>query len=196
MNALTPWTPCEPPADAVELGRLGAPWGVKGWLKLIPYSADADVLLGARTWVLQPPAGRFGKGFTTFTGAVQIDVRECKAHGDGLVVRLQGLDDRDAADRLKGCSVWVSRASFPALAVDEYYWIDLIGCAVVNREGVALGTVDDLMATGATSVLVVKGQPAQPGEAVPECLIPFVPVYVDAVDVAAKRIVVDWQPDY
>jgi 16S rRNA processing protein RimM len=195
MNAPLPWTPTEPPADAVELGRLGAPWGVKGWLKLIPYSADADVLLGARAWVLHAPAGRFGKGFTTFSGAVQVDVRECKVHGDGLVVRLHGLDDRDIADRLKGCSVWVSRAAFPKLPDDEYYWVDLIGSSVVNREGVALGTVEDLMATGPTSVLVVKAE-ARGEEAATERLIPFVPVYVDRVDVAAKHITVDWQPDY
>lgn len=192
------WRACEPPEDAVELGRLGAPWGVKGWLKLVPYSADADVLLSTSHWVLRPPSGRFGRGFTSFSGAVEVRVRACKPHGDGLVVQLQGLDDRDVANRLKGCGVWVSRAEFPALPDDEYYWVDLIGATVTNREGLCLGQVQDLMATGPHSVMVVQAA-AEDGEAeasVTEVLIPFVPLYVDAVDVPGRRIAVDWQPDY
>lgn len=195
----TPWVTTTAPADAVEMGRLGGPWGVKGWLKLIPYSGDAEVLLDSRDWVLQAPAGRFGRGFTSFSGAVAVRVRECKPHGDGLVVRLEGLDDRDQADRLKGCSVWVSRSVFPALPEGEYYWVDLIGAQVVNREGLVLGVVHDLMATGPHSVLVVQPpESAQvPGVApAAEVLIPFVPLYVDRVDLAAKRIEVDWQLDY
>lgn len=195
----TPWVTTTAPADAVEMGRLGGPWGVKGWLKLIPYSGDAEVLLDSRDWVLQAPAGRFGRGFTSFSGAVAVRVRECKPHGDGLVVRLEGLDDRDQADRLKGCSVWVSRSAFPALPEGEYYWVDLIGAQVVNREGLVLGVVYDLMATGPHSVLVVQPPPsALAPDAAPaaEVLIPFVPLYVDRVDLAAKRIEVDWQLDY
>lgn len=195
----TPWVTTTAPADAVEMGRLGGPWGVKGWLKLIPYSGDAEVLLDSRDWVLQAPAGRFGRGFTSFSGAVAVRVRECKPHGDGLVVRLEGLDDRDQADRLKGCSVWVSRSVFPALPEGEYYWVDLIGAQVVNREGLVLGVVHDLMATGPHSVLVVQPPPSAqvPGAApAAEVLIPFVPLYVDRVDLAAKRIEVDWRLDY
>ena len=88
---------------------------------------------------------------------------------------------------------FIPRSSFPTPAEGEYYWVDLIGLAVVNREGVALGEVADLMATGPQQVLVVRyqqdGQPA-------ERLIPFVDAYVDAVDLDGKRITVDWQPDY
>ena len=190
------WRATALPEDAVELGRLGAPWGVKGWLKLVPYSADADVLLSTQDWVLCPPSGRFGRGFTTFAGAVSVRVRACKPHGDGLVVQLQGLDDRDLANRLKGCSVWVSRVEVPPLPDDEYYWVDLIGATVTNREGLCLGQVRDLMATGPHSVLVVQDADAEDETPAAEVLIPFVPVYVDAVDVAARRIAVDWQADY
>ena len=85
------------------------------------------------------------------------------------------------------------RESFPATSDDEYYWVDLIGLAVVNREGVALGTVSELLPTGPQTTLVLsyehEGKPC-------ERMIPFVSAYVDKVDLAGRRITVDWQPDY
>jgi len=101
------------------------------------------------------------------------------------------VDDRTAAELLKGARVFVPRSSFPTPADDEFYWVDLLGAEVVNREGFVLGTVEDLMPTGPQTVLViarqVDGQRA-------ETLIPFVNAYVDTVDVPGKRITVDWQP--
>jgi 16S rRNA processing protein RimM len=94
--------------------------------------------------------------------------------------------------------VFVSRSSFPAAGIDEYYWVDLIGLPVVNREGVALGEVKDLLSTGPQTVLVLEypkddgGEPGRAGER----MIPFVSAYVDQVDVPGRRILVDWQPDY
>jgi 16S rRNA processing protein RimM len=110
-----------------------------------------------------------------------------------VVARCHDITDRDAAQALKGSRIFVSRSSFPTAAADEFYWVDLIGLAVVNREGVDLGIVRDLVSTGPQTVLVIEY--AQ-GDAVRELLIPFVSVYVDDVDMAQRRILVDWQSDY
>ena len=100
--------------------------------------------------------------------------------------------DRDAAEALAGARVFVSRASFPTPADDEFYWVDLIGLAVTNREGLSLGAVVGLIETGPHCVLRV-----QPAEAdADEVLIPFVAAYVDRVDREGRAIHVDWQPDY
>ena len=97
------------------------------------------------------------------------------------------------AEKLRGARVFISRAAFPKTDDGEYYWVDLLGLSVVNREGVALGVVSDLMATGPQTVLVLAyeedGKPQ-------ERLIPFVDAFVDEVSLPEKRITVDWQPDY
>jgi 16S rRNA processing protein RimM len=104
------------------------------------------------------------------------------------------MADRTAAEALKGCRIFVPRSSFPTLGEEEYYWVDLLGLQVLNREGVALGQVHDLLSTGPQTVLVLH-EPIADGPPV-ERMIPFVAAYIDQVDVAAKRITVDWQPDY
>jgi len=88
----------------------------------------------------------------------------------------------------------VPRSVFPKADEDEYYWVDLIGLAVENREGVALGTVRELLTTGPQTVLVLDGEVVE-GKPV-ERMIPFVAAFIDQVDLAGRRIVVDWQPDY
>lgn len=182
------------PGDAVELGRLGEAWGIKGWSRLLPHSAAPEVLLSARHWWLQPPVPPHDRGFRAFSGVVAVAVAEVKPHADGLVVRLEGVGDRNGAEALKGARVLVARADFPAPQdPDEFYWVDLLGLQVVNREGVTLGVVRDLMATGPHSVLVLADE--RDGETT-ERLIPFVSAFVDAVDRSAGRITVDWQPDY
>jgi 16S rRNA processing protein RimM len=179
----------ELPPDAIEVGRIADAWGVKGWFKVIPHSASPEALFSSRRWYLQPPE----KGGKAFSGTVLLRVREAKEHSDSIVAAGQDIDDRAIAESLKGARIFVPRSSFPTAGEDEYYWVDLIGLQVVNREGVALGHVTDLVATGPQTVLVLEyeaqGKPA-------ERMIPFVAAYVDDVDLAAKRITVDWQPDY
>jgi 16S rRNA processing protein RimM len=141
-----------------------------------PFAADPQALASSKRWYLREPDAL-------------LRVTHAREHGGGVVAAAQEVPDRNAAEALKGARVFVARSSFPTAAADEYYWVDLIGCAVANREGVALGTVADLMDTGAHSVLrVVQGDD--------ERLIPFVAAYVDAVDVFAKRITVDWHLDF
>ncbi len=182
------------PADAVEVGRVQEAWGIKGWVRLHPHSASADVLLHARHWYLCVPEGRYARGFDAFTGTVSVEVAEVKPHADGLVAQLAEVPDRNAAEALKSARIFVSRADFPVTDnPDEYYWVDLIGLDVVNREGVALGVVRDLLPTGPHSVLCLE---AQDGDKTIERMIPFVSVYVDQVSLQDRRITVDWQPDY
>lgn len=181
--------PAELPADAVEVGRIADAWGIKGWFKVLPHSASPEALFSCRRWYLQPA----DRGPKSFVGTVLLRVREAKEHSDTVVASAQEIDDRSAAEALKGARVFVPRSSFPTPKDDEYYWVDLIGLAVVNREGMALGSVKELLSTGPQTVLLIEylqdGEPA-------ERMIPFVSAYVDTVDLAGKRIMVDWQPDY
>lgn len=178
------------PADAVEVGRIADAWGVKGWFKVVPFSNDPEALLSAKTWFLQPSE----KGVKSFfSGTVQLGIRQARAHSDALVAWAHGVEDRDAAEALRGSRVFVPRESFPATEEGEYYWVDLIGLPVVNREGVALGTVRELLPTGPQTTLVLTYE--HEGKA-RERLIPFVSAFVDQVDLAGRRITVDWQPDY
>lgn len=191
-------TPSSLPDDAIEVGRILDAWGVKGWVKILPHSTDPEALFAAKSWFLQAPDAKFRPGFTLFSGTVTLSVDESKVHSDTVVAKFLGLDDRNAAEALRGARIFLPRSSFPAASKDEYYWVDLIGLKVVNREGVDLGLVRDLMATGPHSVLCVEytAQQEDGGTTTAERMIPFVSVYVDAVDIAGKCITVDWQPDY
>ncbi len=186
------------PDDAIEVGRILDAWGVKGWVKILPHSTHPEALFSAKSWFLQAPEAKYRPGFTVFSGTVSLNVAEAKTHSDSVVAKITGIDDRNAAEALRGARIFLPRSSFPAASKDEYYWVDLIGLNVVNREGVALGCVRDLMATGPHSVLCVEYSAIQEdGTATTaERMIPFVSVYVDAVDLAGKCITVDWQPDY
>jgi 16S rRNA processing protein RimM len=179
----------ELPADAIEVGRILDAWGIKGWFKVLPYSASPEALFSSKRWFLLPSE----KGAKTFTGPVKLAIKEAKEHSDAVVASAHDVPDRDAAEALRGARIFVARSSFPTPDPDEYYWVDLIGLDVVNREGVALGAVRELLSTGPQTVLVVgyehEGKPA-------ERMIPFVAAYVDKVDLAARQISVDWQPDY
>lgn len=186
------------PEDALEVGRILDAWGIKGWLKILPHSTDPEALFSAKTWFLQVPEAKFRPGFTAFSGTVSLKVDEAKIHSGSVVAKFSGLDDRNAAEALRGARIFLSRSSFPAASTDEYYWVDLIGLNVVNREGIALGCVRDLMTTGPQSVLCIEYASAQEDgtSTTAERMIPFVAVYVDKVDIAGKCITVDWQPDY
>lgn len=182
------------PADAVEVGRVQEAWGIKGWVRLHPYSAAPEALFHSRQWYLAPPEGRYARGFDAFTGTVSVGVSEIKFHGEGVVAQLDTVPDRNAAESLRGARIYIARADFPeSTDPDEFYWVDLIGLTVVNREGLSLGIVRDLMPTGPHSVLVLE---YEADGKLQERLIPFVSAFVDEVDKVAGRITVDWQPDY
>jgi 16S rRNA processing protein RimM len=179
----------ELPADAIEVGRIADAWGIKGWLKVLPYSASPEALFSSKRWFLQPAE----RGAKTFSGTVLLKIKEAKEHSDSVVATSAEVPDRNAAELLKGARIFVSRASFPTPETDEYYWVDLMGLDVVNREGVALGAVRELLHTGPQTVLVLAYE--EEGKA-KERMIPFVSAYIDTVDLAGRRITADWQPDY
>ena len=186
------------PDDAVEVGRVLDAWGVKGWLKILPHSTEPEALFVAKSWFLQVPDVKFRPSFNAFTGTVSVAVDEAKTHSDSVVAKIDGLDDRNDAESLRGCRIFLPRSAFPKASKDEYYWVDLIGLNVVNREGISLGCVRDLMATGPNSVLCVEYQATQEdgSSKADERMIPFVSAYVDSVDMLGRLITVDWQPDY
>jgi len=217
------------PEDAIEVGRILGAWGIKGGIKVLPFAADASALLSAKVWFLKPAeslkkpsAAAVAKPGKTAAAAVTpahktlaqkaalaaplpfaLNVKGVRDQGDALVCTAPEIADRDAAEALKGVRVFVSRATFPAPDPDEFYWIDLIGLAVFNRDNAALGEVIGLIDTGPHCVLRVKPASAEgeggeaPAEpAADERLIPFVEAYVDSVDIAGRRIVVDWGLDY
>lgn len=193
----SPFAAAPLPDDAIELGRVLEAWGIKGWVRVQPHSADTDALMAADTWFLQPPEARFARGFDAFVGSVQVKVAEVKAHRDGVVARFEGMDDRNLAEALKGVRIYLPRSAFPETPEGEYYWVDLIGLEVFNRQGEPMGVVRDLMPTGPHSVLVLAYTETLDGkEQAAERMIPFVAAYVDGVDQQARRITVDWQKDY
>lgn len=177
-----------PAADAIEVGRILEPWGVKGWLRIRAHAADPQTLLAARVWRLEPPDAATSAAPVPLPQTISI--REVRRHGDGLVALAEGIEDRTGAERFAGARILIERAQFPAPESDEFYWADLVGCAVSNREGVSLGTVSGLLDNGVQSVLRIAA-----GDA-PERLVPFVAAYVDTVDLAARTIRVDWGLDY
>lgn len=192
-NSLPGLEPSGLPDDAVEVGRILDAWGVKGWVKVLAHSASSEALFASGRWYMQPPDPKHRPGFDAFSGTVVLNVSESKTHSDSVVAKFEGIDDRTPAEALRGARLFVPRSSFPNAGQDEYYWVDLIGLNVVNREGLTLGCVRDLMATGPHSVLCVEY--TAEGQTL-ERMIPFVAAYVDKVDQAAKLITVDWQPDY
>lgn len=159
------------------MGRIGAPFGIKGWVKVQPYTETLDSLFDYDVWQL-------GRG----EGWQDIEVEEAAVHGDGLIAKLVGIESREQAFALRGREVAVNREELPEAAENEYYWNDLIGLTVVNRQGMELGQVAGLMETGSHDVLVVKGER--------ERLIPFADAYVTSVDLPGRRIEVDWEGDW
>jgi 16S rRNA processing protein RimM len=176
----------ELPADAIEVGRIADAWGIKGWFKVLPHSAVPEALFSSKRWLLQPPGDARGPAF-------RLPISEAKEHSDCIVARSDEVPDRTAAEALRGARVFVPRSSFPSTGDDEYYWVDLIGLCVVNREGVALGKVRELLASGPQTTLVLDGE--HEGKPV-ERMVPFVAVFIDKVDLPARLISVDWQADY
>jgi 16S rRNA processing protein RimM len=200
--------PFEPafPDDAVEVGRVLGAWGIKGGIRVMPFAKDPQALFSSRRWFIRPPDGPQAV-LSTRPGAYPpvLRITSSKEQGDSVVATAQELPDRNAAEAMKGARIYIARSSFPTAGDGEFYWIDLIGLDVVNREGQALGTVVGLIDTGAHSVLRLR----RPDAAAPadadapqaaadesERLIPFVGAFIDGVDLAARRITADWGLDY
>jgi len=175
------------PDDLIQVGHITGAYGLRGGIRVSPYSLDADALLSVKTWWLDKPSLR------------PVQVRNAKSHSGDVTATLVDVTDREMAEALKGATVQVSRADFPALPEDEYYWTDLIGLETVNLQGEALGKVTDMMHNGAQSILRITPEAdpnAAPDAKAPERLVPFVDQYVKTVDLQARLITLDWGLDY
>ena len=196
MSLPGPTSTAEPgwPDDAVEVGRIVDAWGLKGWVKVQPFAADPQALFSSRRWFLKPSE----KTPVARPGLVPplLRITQVKDHGDVVVAQAQEVPDRTAAEALRGARVFIGRSNFPSAGADEYYWVDLIGLAVVNRQGEQLGNVVGLIDTGPHSVLriVPEGLASTGPDA--ERLIPFVAAYVDDVSLEQRLITVDWGLDF
>jgi 16S rRNA processing protein RimM len=175
------------PDDLTQVGYVSGAYGVTGSIRVTPFSADADALLNVKTWWLDK------------SGLRAVSVRTAKLHGGDVVAQLVGVVGRDASEALKGAAVSIPRSQFPELPADEYYWSDLIGLDVVNLQGEALGQVTDMMDNGVQSIFRISpaaDAAADAGAKAPERLIPYVDQYVKSIDLATKKITVDWGLDY
>ena len=161
----------------VVMGHVTGPFGVRGWIKVRTYTETLDSLLDYPVWWL----GKDGN-WREYT------VLEADVHGKGLIASLEGCASREASEILQGSQIALPRAQLPEADENEYYWSDLIGRSVVNVQGDILGQVSELLETGASDVLVVKGDR--------ERLIPFVKSVVLEVDLTKDLIKVDWAADY
>ena len=170
------------PADLVEVGHVGGAYGIRGWVRIRPYSAGAEALLAVKEWWLDSPRLH------------DVKVMQARRQGLDIVACLAGVAERHAAEALRGAVVRISRRHFPALDEGEYYWVDLIGLAVFNRQGICLGTVKGLMDNGVHPVLQIEtGMPEGKKR---ELLIPFVERHVGKIDTENRKMTVDWELDY
>ena len=168
--------------DFIVLGKISSPYGIKGWVKIFSYTDPADNILQYQPWFIKR------KGIWE-----RVAIKEGRIHGKSLVAFIDSINDRDSAQRLKGCEIAIRREQLPPAKPGEYYWIDLIGLRVVNQLGIELGVVDHLMETGANDVLVVLDA-TQNGK---ERLIPFVMnEFVKTVDLENNALYVDWDADF
>lgn len=166
-------------SEPVILGRIGAPFGLKGWVHVRPFTEDPDSLLDYSHWQLSHKSG-----WKT------VEVLEAKPHGKGLVALLASCKTREDAAAITNADIAVDRELLPELPENNYYWADLIGLDVITEKGEILGQVDSLFETGANDVLVVKN-------ANREHLLPYVPEdYILEIDLKKRLMRVRWDPEF
>jgi 16S rRNA processing protein RimM len=167
------------PTRRILVGRIHGAFGVRGELKLESLTEPPSNLLRYQPWILRDALGR------------EREVAEARARpgGKGLIATIPGIDDRDAAEALRGAELYMPRSALPPPKGGEFYWIDLEGLRVENLEGADFGTVAYVFSNGANDVLLARGER--------ERMIPFVrPDYVRELDFDRGRIVVDWDAEF
>lgn len=170
--------PASPPRAGCEvvLGRIGAPFGVQGWVRVASYTEPPERIADYSSWQLV----RDGR-------VERRRVLEWQRAGRGVAVRLEGVATRPDAQGLTGCEVRVGRDELPPTASGEYYWHDLIGLEAVNPAGERLGRVDGILDLPAHPVLTLAGDR--------ERLVPLVRERLVHVDLESGRVTLDWHPD-
>jgi 16S rRNA processing protein RimM len=166
----------------IVLGRVVAPYGVRGWLKVKPFADDPDAWRVMPQWWL-------AKDVAADDDWQAFKLEGLRPHGAGWIAKFAEVGDRAAAEGLDGWFFGAPREDLPRNEGNEYYWADLIGLEVVNEQGESLGRIESLIETGAHDVLQVKD-----GET--KRLLPFVGQVMKDVDVAGGRIRVAWGSDW
>ena len=169
----------------IILGKVGAVYGIKGWLKIHSFTDETEAILDYFPWSLK-------LGSNTQT----VEITDWRKHNKVLIVKVAGIDDRDEAQAFVGSEILTNEAALPELSQDDFYWRDLIGMSVVTNKGYDLGVVTDMMETGANDVLVVKAN-LKDGFSKKERLIPYLfEQVIISVDANTKQICVDWEPGF
>ncbi len=164
-------------SQRIIVGHISGIYGVQGWLKIVSYTRPRDNIFSYHPWSISRKQDW-----------QEIELLDSKPQGKGLIARLEDITNRDEARELLNAEIAIYRSQLPESAADEYYWHDLLGLQVVNQQGITLGSVSELMETGANDVLVVEGEHRQ--------LIPFVEgVYILNIDLEQGAIQVDWQAE-
>lgn len=169
-------------SDKVVIGKIGAPHGVKGWVKINTYTDSPEGIFDYQPWLLGD-----GKEY-------QID--QWRPHGKVLVAKIVGIETRDDAERIKNLDISISADQLPELDENEFYWRELTGMQVVTTQGYDLGVVKDVFNTGANDIIQVRAN-AKDAFGLKERLLPFVmDEVIQSVDKEGKVITVDWDPGF
>ncbi len=165
-----------PDSSYIKIGKIGSSFGIHGWVKITAYTESGSDILNYSPWFLSK------NGYDWKT----IEVEEGKPHSKGIIAKLTGIDSPEEASLLTGMLIGIKRSDLPELKQGDYYWSDLIGLTVINKDGTILGNVSYLIETGANDVLVVKGTK--------EHAIPYLPdTVILSVDLQKQEIHVDWE---
>ncbi|WP_354622632.1 ribosome maturation factor RimM [Psychromonas sp. MME2] len=171
-------------AEPIVIGKFGAVYGIKGWLKVHSYTDDAESIFEYKP-LLMKSKGQFQ----------DVIITDWKRHNNGFVAKVAEFDVREDAQALVGLELFVDSKELPELE-DDFYWRDLIGCQVHTDKGYHLGVVTDMMETGSNDVLVVKAN-SNDAFGQKERLIPFIEQQVISnIDIKNKLIEVNWEPDF
>ena len=169
----------------IILGKVGAVYGIKGWLKIHSFTDEQEAILDYFPWSL-----KLGNKQQS------VEIVDWRKHSNGLIVHVAGIDDRDVAQKLVGSEIIVNESVLSELPEGEFYWRDLIGMTVVTDKGYNLGQVSDIMETGANDVLVVKAN-IKDAFGKKERLIPYLfEQVILSVSQEDKQICVDWDPGF
>lgn len=163
----------------LHVGKISGVFGIKGWVKVFSFTGYREDILKYSPWQLRKNG--VTKNVEIVIGQLQNQL---------VVAQIKDIDDRNAAEALMGWNIFIDKSQLPSAKQDEYYWSDLIGLEVQNIDGVVLGVIDNLLETGANDVIIVQGEERQHA-------IPFIqPQVVLEIDLAARKMRVDWDADF
>lgn len=167
----------QPDDELIRVGHILGAQGIRGWVRVYSHTSPRANIVNYGPWLLERDGRR-----------EWVDVSG-RQQGKHVVAKLDGIDDRDQAEALSGCELFISARQLPRLPAGEYYWSDLIGLEVQTLHAEPLGVIESMLETGADDVMVVGGDR--------ERLIPFViDEIVREIDLEARRVVVDWSPEF